>query len=112
MVTEEVPMTAARAAWDAAHAAEQAAQCLLLRDIMGNPFCPVTLDPSWLRWNDGCVPKIAQAIYDERRFSDLPILADALEDAGCDNEDLLEHCRRPGEHVRGCWMVDAILGKG
>lgn len=64
-----------------------------------------------LRWNDGTVPKIAQAIYDERRFEDMPILADALEDAGCDNEEILRHCREPGEHARGCWVVDLLLGK-
>ena len=86
-------------------------ECALLRDIVGNPFRPVTLDPAWLRWNDGCVPKIAQSIYEERRFGELPILADALEDAGCDNADILAHCRGPEPHVRGCWAVDAILGK-
>ena len=62
-------------------------------------------------WNDGTVRKIAQAIYDERAFDRLPILADALEDAGCDNADILNHCRNGGEHVRGCWVVDLLLGK-
>jgi hypothetical protein len=54
---------------------------------------------------------LAQVIYDERRFADLPILADALEEAGCTNTDILDHCRLPGEHVRGCWVVDLILRK-
>jgi hypothetical protein len=54
---------------------------------------------------------VARAIYDERAFERMPILADALEDTGCDNADILEHCRQPGEHVRGCWVVDFILGK-
>jgi hypothetical protein len=57
------------------------------------------------------VPKIAQGIYEERAFDRLPILHDALLDAGCDNEDMLTHCRSEGPHVRGCWVVDLILGK-
>ncbi len=65
----------------------------------------------WLAWNDGAIPKMAQAIYDDRAFDRLPILADALEDAGCDNQEILDHCRSNGEHVRGCWVVDLILGK-
>ena len=84
---------------------------LFLRDIFGNPFRPVTLDHAWLRWNDGAAVAIAQRIYDERRFQDLPILADALEEAGCTSGDILEHCRGPGPHVRGCWVVDLVLGK-
>jgi hypothetical protein len=83
----------------------------LLRCIFGSPFRLVTIKPTWLRWNDGTVVKIAQSIYDERRFEDLPILADALEDVGCDNADILAHCRQSGEHVRGCWAVDLLLGK-
>jgi hypothetical protein len=82
-----------------------------LRDIFGNPFRPVTLDPVWVQWNAGTVRKMAQAIYDERAFDRLPILADALEEAGCDNRDVLDHCRSTGEHVRGCWVVDLLLGK-
>jgi hypothetical protein len=83
----------------------------VIRDILGNPFRPVSLNGSWLIWNDGSVPKMAQAIYDHRRFADLPILADALEDAGCADADILTHCRSGGEHVRGCWVVDLLLGK-
>jgi hypothetical protein len=71
-----------------------------------------------LNWHDGTVRRIAQAIYDERRLpagtldtGRLAILADALLDAGCDNEELLQHCRSAGPHVRGCWAVDLILGK-
>jgi hypothetical protein len=90
---------------------EHAAQSDLLCCIFGNPFRPATVNPSWLTWNGGTVPKLAQAIYDERRFADLPILADALEEAGCTNADILDHCRRPGEHLRGCWVVDLLLGK-
>ena len=72
----------------------------------------MTVDPSWLTWNDGTVPKIAHAIYDNRDFDRMPVLADALEDAGCDNADILNHCRGPNVHVRGCWVVDLLLGKG
>jgi hypothetical protein len=92
-------------------AGELAAQAVLLRDIFGNPFRPVALAPAWPTWNEGALPKLAQAIYEERCFGDLPILADALEEAGCDNADILSHCRQPGEHVRGCWVVDLLLGK-
>lgn len=90
---------------------EEGKQAHLLRDIVGNPFRSVAVAESWLRWNDGTVPKIAQTIYDKSHFTDLPILADALEDAGCDNDDILRHCREPAEHVRGCWAVDLLLGK-
>ncbi|HXG10604.1 MAG TPA: hypothetical protein VNK04_12655 [Gemmataceae bacterium] len=85
--------------------------CRIVRDVFGNPFRPVHVDWSWLTWNDSTIRKIAQAIYDERRFEDMPLLADALEEAGCDNADILAHCRRPGEHVRGCWVIDLLLGK-
>ncbi len=80
----------------------------ILRDILGNPFRPVTVDPAWKTSN---VLGLAQAIYEERAFDRMPILADALEEAGCQNESLLSHCRLGGEHVRGCWVVDLLLGK-
>jgi hypothetical protein len=64
-----------------------------------------------LAWHDGTVVKLAQAIYDDGAFDHLPILSDALEEAGCDNADILAHCRQLGDHVLGCWVVDAILGK-
>jgi len=91
--------------------AEIATACGLIRDVVGNPFRSLPVIDSWLLWNDGTIPKIAQAIYDERAFDRMPILADALEDAGCDDADILRHCREPGEHVRGCWVVDLLLGK-
>jgi hypothetical protein len=90
---------------------ERVAQAQLLRDVFGNPFRPATVDPAWLRWNDCTVPKIAAGIYEERAFDRLPILHDALLDAGCDDEDILAHCRGAGPHVRGCWVIDLILGK-
>ncbi len=96
---------------DAMRYDERAVQCDLLRDIFGNPFRAGTLDPEWLAWQDGTILKLAQSIYEERAFDHLPILADALEEAGCTNTDILDHCRQPGEHVCGCWVIDLILGK-
>ncbi len=82
-----------------------------LRDIFGNPFRPVRLDPAWLAWKGGTIRQAAQAVYQERAFERLPLLADMLEDAGCSDVDILDHCRGPGPHVRGCWVVDLLLGK-
>ena len=99
----------------AAHAAETGTdgqtQCDLIREILGNPFRPITLDPSWLIWHDGLLVSMAKKMYDSRNFSDMPVLADALEEAGCTNPDILEHCRGLETHVRGCWVVDLLLGK-
>jgi hypothetical protein len=84
----------------------------LLHEVFGPlPFRPVAIDPIWLRWNWGTVPAIAGHVYDDRVFQDLPILADALTDAGCDNQEMIDHCRSGGPHVRGCWVVDLLLGK-
>jgi hypothetical protein len=91
---------------------EQAVQARLLRDLFGDLIRPVRVDPCWVAWNSDTIPNLAQAIYDERRFADLPILADALEDAGCTDREILDHCRGPGLHVCGCWAVDLLLGKG
>jgi hypothetical protein len=90
---------------------ELANQCRLILDIFGNPFRPASLNAAWLAWNHGTVSKLAQSVYEERTFDRLPILADALEEAGCTNPDILQHCRQPGEHVRGCWLVDLLLKK-
>jgi hypothetical protein len=95
-------------AYEAALPHEGSLQCHLLRCIMGNPFRPVALDTAWLM---PAVVNLTQAIYQDRAFDHLPVLADALEEAGCVNADLLTHCRGPGPHVRGCWVVDAVLGK-
>jgi hypothetical protein len=85
--------------------------CPTLHDLFGNPFRPVSANPAWLAWNDGTIPELAQAIYNQRAFDRLPVLADALEVAGCTNADILTHCRSEGPHVRGCWVVDLLLGK-
>ncbi len=84
-------------------------QANLLRDIFGNPFRPVDFDPEWQ--TDTAVA-LAQTMYDARNFHAMPILADALQDAGCEDAAILDHCRdEHGLHVRGCWVVDLVLGK-
>ena len=88
--------------------AERRAQVRIIRDIFGNPFRLVVVEPSWLTTT---VLALASQMYESRDYSPMPILADALQDAGCDNDDILNHCRQPGEHVRGCWVVDLVLGK-
>jgi hypothetical protein len=89
-------------------AKEKRSQADFLRDIFGNPFQHVTLATAW---RTPQVVALAQGIYDDRAFDRLPSLAEALEQAGCRDADLLAHCRGPGPHVRGCWLVDLILGK-
>jgi hypothetical protein len=79
----------------------------IMRDIFGNPFRPATIDSSALTTT---VTRLADAIYQDRAFDCLPILADALEDAGCTNQDILAHCRG-GEHARGCWVLELLLGR-
>lgn len=101
---EHVVMVKTRTEWKISRAFNSA----LIRDVFGNPFRPVTLDPSW---RTSTVLALAQQMYDSRDFSDMPILADALQDASCENADILNHCRGDGPHVRGCWVVDLILGK-
>jgi hypothetical protein len=126
---------ACQAAADAAHESEVAHQLLILRDIFGDQFGPVRnesrwlswsggserwsllpsprkidFDRSWLEWNNCIVRKMAKEIYDKRAFDQMHALADALVQAGCTNADILTHCRSGGEHVRGCWVVDLLLG--
>jgi hypothetical protein len=94
-------------------------QAGLVHDIFGDPFRPPPhLPHAVLAWNGGTVRRLAQAIYEERHLPEgtldtarLAVLADALMDAGCDDEQLIRHCRSEGPHVRGCWAVDLILGK-
>jgi hypothetical protein len=92
-------------------AEEYVNQCALFRDLIGNPFSPFSTTSSLLDWNGAVVPRLAEAIYQDRAFDRLPILADALEEAGCTDAAMLDHCRQPGKHVRGCWIVDLLLGK-
>ena len=86
-------------------------QAGLIRDIFENALRCASVHSASLSWNGGTVLKLAQCIYDERAFDRLPILADALEEAGCTEQAILDHCRGPGPHVRGCWVIDLILGK-
>jgi hypothetical protein len=86
--------------------------CVLLRCVFGNPFRPSAVLPAAvLAWSDRAVRRIAGAIDAEQAFDRMPILADALLDAGCDDEELMTHLRSPGPHVRGCWALDLVLGK-
>ena len=80
----------------------------ILRDIFGNPFRPVPIDPSWL---SPMVVSLALGIYEEKAFDRMPILADALQDTGCENIEVLQHCRGNVPHVRGCRLIDLLLGK-
>jgi hypothetical protein len=117
VLKEDVGLDGARSVWkepafqDAKRAHERVL-CALIRDSFGNPYRPPpTIGPVWLAWNDGMIPNMAQTMCASKRFRDLPILGDALEEAGCADEALLAHCHGPGPHVRGCWAVDAILAK-
>ena len=96
-----------------ARVSEAMFQADCLRDIFGNPFAieqPV-IDPTWLTANGGAVPRLAETIYNERSFKDMVVLWDALEEAGCTNEEIRKHCQGDGQHVRGCWVIDLILGR-
>jgi hypothetical protein len=88
---------------------ERAGLLVLMWDIFGNPFRPVTVDPTWR--SDTAV-SLAKQMYEMRDFSAMSALGDALQDAGCDNADILNHCRDTQQtHVRGCWVVDLVLNK-
>jgi hypothetical protein len=91
--------------------AEVAAQAALVREVFGNPLRPLALDPAWLAWHDGLVASAARRMYETRDFSEMPVLADMLEDAGCTDPHVLAHCRGPGPHVHGCFLIDALLGQ-
>ncbi|WP_439621470.1 hypothetical protein [Gemmata sp.] len=98
-----------KAAWFAARDAERLILAAITRCAVGPlPFRTVSF---FAEWRTSTVVAIAQQMYDSRDFSVMPILADALQDAGCDNDDILDHCRGPGPHVRGCWVADLVLGK-
>jgi hypothetical protein len=111
--------TAARYTSDNVAEVGEAGQCDLLRDIVANPFrAAPAIAPTWLAWNDGTVKKLAEAAYEHHALPEgtldqarLAVLADALEEAGCANEEILGHLRGPGPHVRGCHVVDILLDK-
>lgn len=104
----DVPWHATEEVQPPEYAAELASQTDLMRDIFGNPFQSVGIELEWLTET---VLALARQMYEAREFSAMSILADALQDAGCDDEDILGHCRLPREHARGCWVVDLLLGK-
>jgi hypothetical protein len=87
---------------------EMRAQMHLLRDVFGNPFRRVRFVA---RWRTDAAVAVARTMYEEREFAAMPLLGDALEDAGCVDVNILDHCRVPGPHIRGCWVVDLVLGK-
>ena len=91
----------------AARNMERAIQASLIRDVF-NPFCSLTADPVW---RTSTVAALAAQMYESRDFSAMPILADALQDTGCENTAILDHCRASGPHFRGCWLVDLLLAK-
>jgi hypothetical protein len=86
-------------------------QCDLLRCLTGRPFQRAPLDPAWSSAQDGLVRRLAQGCYDGRDFAAMPVLGDALEEAGCCDPVVLTHCRGQAEHCRGCFVLDAVLGK-
>ncbi len=86
-------------------------QAGVLREIVGNPFSPAWIAPEWKAWHGECLVRLAAEIYETRTFEDIPILGDMLEDAGCTDSKLLDHCRTPQPHVLGCWLLDGILDK-
>lgn len=93
-----------------AYRRDRTTESLLFDDIAGHLIVPAHLDPLWLSWNDGTVRQLAGSIYDERAWEQMPILGDALEDAGCQDRRILDHCRGGGPHTRSCWVVDLVLG--
>jgi hypothetical protein len=96
---------------DASIATARRVLCDVIRDVFGDPARSVSIDPRWLSWSDGRIPQLAQDIYEERAFDRLTILGDALEEAGCIEALILTHCDDLGAHARGCWVIDALLGK-
>jgi hypothetical protein len=89
---------------------EALAQADLVRCLFSNPFRKPAVDPAVLAWNDGAAVRLAEAIYQERAFDRLAVLGDLLEEAGCADAVILAHCRGPGPHARGCFVVDALTG--
>jgi hypothetical protein len=114
--TDDEDFASLRAEVASAHAAiasgnafaEEAHQAQIIRDIFGNPFRRTIITPCWLTET---VVTLASGIYAERAFDELSILADVLEDSGCENPEILSHCRKESSHVRGCWIIDMVLGK-
>jgi hypothetical protein len=105
---ERVVLSQGRDHWQAAYDSERGAQCVLLRDVFGNPFHPTAFDGTW---RTPQALALARAAYEDRSFEGLPLLADALEEAGCTDAELRAHLRSGGPHARGCWALDLVLGQ-
>src|SRR5205823_5559696 len=88
---------------------EQALQADLVRDVFSNLYSPVILDPMCREWREALVARLARSIYEDRSFECMPILGDALEEAGCTDVEVLAHCRADTKHARGCWVLDLVL---
>ena len=97
--------------WEALRPEQRRIICTILHDVVGNIFRPAAIDSAVLDWDDGRGKKIAQSIYEGHAFERMPEVAEALEEAGCTDTAILDHCRQPREHVRGCWLLDLLLGK-
>lgn len=118
---ESIPRTAwngPTAQWDAyadsrgaGYFSGQAERAAILRDAIPSPFRDVEFDAGWLSWNNDTIKHMARTIYESHRFQEMPILADALEEAGCAEAGILDHCRRATWHVRGCWVIDLLLSR-
>jgi hypothetical protein len=110
--------TGARAAWSVCHllaglAGPHVPRDVpgLIREVFGNPFRSPALPDGWRAWNRGTVVRLAQQIREEQRFDEMPVLGDALEEAGCTDTTILDHCRSGGHHVAGCWVLDLLLAE-
>jgi hypothetical protein len=83
----------------------------IVREVFGNPFQPIRIDPTWLTWNNGAIVKLAKNMYDAKTFDLMPELGQAMREAGWQNDEILNHCQKKGLHCRGCWVVDLVMGK-
>jgi len=109
---ERIPKAIVESTREAVHRSERHHHARLLHCIFGNPFRPLrSLPHATFAWHGDMVCRIAQSVYIDRAFDRLPILADALEEGGCNDDAILNHCRCPGPHARGCCVVDLILSK-
>jgi hypothetical protein len=113
VVADSADLAARNTAWNAIDdlddvTEEQRLQAELLRCVAGNPFRQSSFQPDW---RTETAVAIAARMYESKDFSAMPVLADAIEEAGCPDRGMFTHCREPGQHTRGCWVVDLVLGK-
>lgn len=111
-VMAEVARVCNRKNYNAESPAERELQAALLRCLFGNPFrAKPDVPDACLAWNGGTVKRLAESVYERRAWEELPVLADALEESGCHDADILGHCRGPGPHARECWVLDLLSGR-